>query len=269
MDMFSMLLPEECSEADPWKEKEKKCGKKDKKVKCDQKEKRKKEKKHVREEDKRNQEEGDEEEAAAAEEVKGLPDGMAESLAEASGRHEDAEETGSEQASEKKKKNKKKQGNSDKTERKGSRQSIEEHTPKADPTFPLIGNFMAPPAGNFIHEAKAVQDCARRSKKRRRDEVLSWAQLPKIKWPRLEEHWTDEDMAEANMVNSLMLEPPRLHPSLLAPARLKLRLVEALDLANFDDSILEIATFEQATAHAWSQLPAIVELWFALQALEL
>ena len=70
--------------------------------------------------------------------------------------------------------------------------------------------------------------------KRKQDVYCPLAILPIPKWPRLEEHWTDEDMAEANMVNSLMLEPPRLHPSLLAPARLKLRLAEALDLANFD-----------------------------------
>ena len=42
------------------------------------------------------------------------------------------------------------------------------------------------------------------------------------------------------------------------------RLVEALDLANFDDNILMLSS----TADAWKPLPAIVELWFALRNLE-
>ena len=43
------------------------------------------------------------------------------------------------------------------------------------------------------------------------------------------------------------------------------RLIEALDLSNFDDDILELSS----TADAWKRLPAVVQLWFALLGLEL
>ena len=112
------------------------------------------------------------------------------------------------------------------------------------------------------------------------------------KWPRLEDpsSWSEKDIAEAVMVNSLHLEAPkrwwvaRLQRSLKKSPNNELihehtfetglytsrnflswsRLVEALDLANFDDDIVMLSS----TAEAWMPLPAIVELWFAVRNLE-
>ena len=52
-------------------------------------------------------------------------------------------------------------------------------------------------------------------KKRKQDVYCSClerlASLPKPKWPRLDQHWTDEDIAQADMVNSLLLEFRPIH----------------------------------------------------------
>lgn len=113
--------------------------------------------------------------------------------------------------------------------------------------------------------------------KRKRDVYCPFVydgRLPVPKWPGLDEPWYDEDIAEAEMVNSLVLEPTR-HQSKFRrkePARHRSHLIIALDLANFDDSnasILELRNFTRRTKHAWKPLPSMVQLWCALSRLEL
>ena len=106
--------------------------------------------------------------------------------------------------------------------------------------------------------------------KRKRDVYCPFVydgRLPLPKWPPLSEPdaWTDQDIAEAEMVNSLDLEPSRLQFKVYQskfrrkePARHRSQLITALDLANFDDSnasILELRNFTRRTKHAWKPLP--------------
>ena len=92
------------------------------------------------------------------------------------------------------------------------------------------------------------------------------------KWPRLEDPWSEKDVAEAVMVNSLHIDASDRHRHKMKErghwGRTLLpwsRLIEALDLSNFDDDIRELSS----TADAWKPLPAVVQLWFALLGLEL
>ena len=92
------------------------------------------------------------------------------------------------------------------------------------------------------------------------------------KWPRLEDPWSEKDVAEARMLNSLQLDYNDRHRHKMRErcywGRTLLtwsRLIEALDLSNFDDDILELSSI----ADAWKPLPAVVQLWFALLGLEL
>ena len=116
--------------------------------------------------------------------------------------------------------------------------------------------------------------------KRKRDCPFVYdGRLPVPKWPPLSEPWTDQDIAEAEMVNSLHLEPSRLQFKVYQskfrrkePARHRSQLITALDLANFDDSnasILELRNFTRRTKHAWKPLPSMVQLWCELSRLEL
>ena len=117
--------------------------------------------------------------------------------------------------------------------------------------------------------------------KRKRDVYCPFVyngRLPVPKWPGLDEPWSDEDIAEAEMVNALHLEPSLAltrHQSKFRrkePARHRSHLIIALDLANFDDanaSILELRNFTRRTKHAWKPLPSMVQLWCELSRLEL
>ena len=60
--------------------------------------------------------------------------------------------------------------------------------------------------------------------------------LPKLKWPRLDEpeKWTQHDMESAMMINALHLEPIRDKRPPVTRAKAS-RLIQALDLAHFDD----------------------------------
>ena len=115
------------------------------------------------------------------------------------------------------------------------------------------------------------------------------AKLPMPKWPRLREDFSEKDAAEARMVNSLHIDPPKrlLQRSLRMSVKILQkqgspqdgrlvhqytfktgvytsqmfltwsRLVEALDLAFFDEDMVTLLS----TADAWKPLPAIVHLW--------
>ena len=109
------------------------------------------------------------------------------------------------------------------------------------------------------------------------------------KWPRLREDFSEKDAAEARMVNSLHIDPPKrfLQRSLRMSVKILQkqgspqdgrivhkhtlktgvytsqmfltwsRLVEALDLAFFNKKMVRLLS----TADAWKPLPAIVHLW--------
>ena len=109
-----------------------------------------------------------------------------------------------------------------------------------------------------------------------------YANLPMPKWPRLEALWSEKDIAEAEMINSLQLEAPKEMWELSLRRSLKRsdagelvhkytfetgvyasrnfltwsRLIEALDLANFDKDMVKL----RSIADAWKPLPAIVQL---------
>ena len=128
-----------------------------------------------------------------------------------------------------------------------------------------------------------IQDSTLCMSKRKRDVYCPFVyngRLPLPKWPPLSESdaWTDQDIAEAEMVNSLHLEPSRHQSKYQSkfrrkePARHRSQLITALDLANFDDSnasILELRNFTRRTKHAWKPLPLMVQLWCELSRLEL
>ena len=102
------------------------------------------------------------------------------------------------------------------------------------------------------------------------------------KWPRLEDLWSEKDVAEAEMVNSLHIEAPKqmwkmsLRRSLKRSAAGELvhkytfetgvyasrnfltwsRLIEALDLANFAKDMMKL----RSIADAWKPLPVTCEL---------
>ena len=112
------------------------------------------------------------------------------------------------------------------------------------------------------------------------------------KWPRLLEDFSEKDVAEAEMVNSLHIDAPRrfLQRSLrMSFKRLQTqgspldgelvhqytfktgvytsqrfltwsRLVKARDLAYFDEDMATLPS----TADAWKPLPAIMQLWVLL-----
>ena len=117
--------------------------------------------------------------------------------------------------------------------------------------------------------------------KRKRDVYRPFVydgRLPVPKWPGLDEPWSDEDIAEAEMVNALHLEPSLALTRSQSkfrrkePARHRSQLIIALDLANFDDSnaaILELRNFKRRTKDAWKPLPAIVQLWIELSLLKI
>ena len=85
------------------------------------------------------------------------------------------------------------------------------------------------------------------------------------KWPSDDDDWTEEDERSAISINSLSLDAHddgHAHPRTPEEVYFKSsRLIQALDLANFDDWDIETPT-------AWVALPAIVLLWFALQSLD-
>ena len=113
------------------------------------------------------------------------------------------------------------------------------------------------------------------------------ANLPVPKWPRLQDPWSEKDLAEAHMVNSLHIPAPeRWWAKSLERSRKRSpdseiihtywfktgvytsqngiswsKLVEALDLAYFDEDILHLP----GVADAWRPLPAIVQLWFVVR----
>ena len=122
--------------------------------------------------------------------------------------------------------------------------------------------------------------------KRKRDvfcPLVCDGRLPVPKWPPLSEPdaWTDQDIAEAAMVNSLCLHVSQHQSKYQSkfrrkafpePARHRSQLITALDLANFDDSnasILQLRNFTRRTEHAWKPLPLMVQLWCELSRLEL
>ena len=84
------------------------------------------------------------------------------------------------------------------------------------------------------------------------------------KWPHVEDPWSEEDVAEVVMVNSLHIDYPHMHrrKKALLPWS---RLIEALDLSTFNQIIRQL----HSTADAWKPLPTVVQLWFALLELEL
>ena len=109
-----------------------------------------------------------------------------------------------------------------------------------------------------------------------------YAKLPMPKWPRLEALWSENDIAEAKMINSLQIEAPKemwelsLRRSLKMSAACEIvhkytfetevyasrhfitwtRLVEALDLANFDKDMMKL----RSIADAWKPLSVTCEL---------
>ena len=109
-----------------------------------------------------------------------------------------------------------------------------------------------------------------------------YAKLPMPKWPRLEALWSEKDIAEAKMINSLQIEAPKemwelsLRRSLKMSAACEIvhkytfetevyasrhfltwtRLIEALDLANFDKDMVKL----RSIADAWKPLPVTCEL---------
>ena len=109
-----------------------------------------------------------------------------------------------------------------------------------------------------------------------------YANLPMPKWPRLEALWSEKDVAEAEMINSLHIEAPKemwemsLRRSLKMSAACEIvhthtfetevyasrhfltwtRLIEALDLANFDKDMVKL----RSIADAWKPLPVTCEL---------
>ena len=81
-----------------------------------------------------------------------------------------------------------------------------------------------------------------------------------VKWPRLDEQWSDADIASGTLINALCLEniyrirrPRRVLQSL--------SLIEALDLHMYDVSFPE-------NDDVRSELPPIVQLWFLLRDLD-
>ena len=105
------------------------------------------------------------------------------------------------------------------------------------------------------------------------------AQLPVPKWPRTEDPWSEKDVEEAEMVNSLHLDAPFRKSSLLRSLKRSRdgglvhkhtfatgiytsknlltwsRLVEALNLAYFDEDIVLL----RSTDEAWQPLPSIMQ----------
>jgi hypothetical protein len=98
---------------------------------------------------------------------------------------------------------------------------------------------------------------------KRKQDLWSWEpDCPKAKWPKIDEPWTDEDMRSAMMINTLLLDV-RGHRTMIHLKPIQIyarcsRLIQALDLAGFDDWDIEI------DYDVWKPLPAIVQLWFAL-----
>ena len=104
-------------------------------------------------------------------------------------------------------------------------------------------------------------------------------------WPRLEDPWSEKDVAEAEMFNSLHIDAPiplvclslkrSPHGELIHRYMFQTgvyhsrnfltwsRLVEALDLAYFDEDMVTLPS----TADAWKPLLAIMQLWFVLPSL--
>ena len=125
----------------------------------------------------------------------------------------------------------------------------------------------------------------------KRERFCPDANLPVPKWPRLQDPWSEADLAEAQMVNSLHIPAPeKLWKNALGWTKKRspdgelihkycfktecytsqqgiswTKLVEALDLAYFDQDILNLSDLRDA----WQPLPPIVQLWFSLGELEL
>ena len=102
--------------------------------------------------------------------------------------------------------------------------------------------------------------------KRKLDDIGQFDWHPRCvrpKWPIDDADWTAEDLRSAISINSLGLDgrddDGHAHPPAPEEVYVKSsRLIQALDLANFDDWDIETPT-------AWVALPPIVLLWMALQ----
>ena len=88
--------------------------------------------------------------------------------------------------------------------------------------------------------------------KRKADDAWNWhPKCKKPKWPEKDEDWTEEDFRSAWSINTLMLDAKgHKHIGLRPDSEVLIecsRLVQALDLANFDD-------WEIDTPTAWTNI---------------
>ena len=118
----------------------------------------------------------------------------------------------------------------------------------------------------------AVIDTLLMSKRKADDEPWTWhPKCKKPKWPSEPEDWTEEDFRSGMSVNAMSLDvkghEQHAQPPMTATFVKCSRLIQALDLSQmtYQGVSVDFHDFEIQTTDAWTPLPPIVKLWFAVR----
>ena len=140
-------------------------------------------------------------------------------------------------------------------------------------SLPNTTNRLKPKALQLYQQSRPQHKC-NAMPKRKTEEPFTWhRKVKKPRWPRFEEDWTEDDLRTAMNINALSLEPTKTledRASVTRAVKCSV-LIQALDLASFDDVPIDTTTAWEplepepepfsivAVGHFWVRRPLLCE----------